>query len=67
MEGEGVHEVDPVMIRADYREAALAFVERWRRFCSEHGIDYLQATSDRSKAALLSEFAARRRGQRRLR
>ncbi len=67
MEGEGVHEVDPVLIRADYRIAAAAFTERWRRFCSERGIDYLQATTDRSPSAVLSEFAARRRGTRRLR
>ena len=67
MEGEGVHEVDPVLIRADYRTAAAAFVERWRRFSMEHGIDYVQAVTDRPTASVLSEFATRRRGNRRLR
>lgn len=67
MEGEGVQEVDPVLIREDYRLAAAAFVEKWRRFSREHGIDYVQATTDRFPGTVLSEFAAGRRGNRRLR
>lgn len=65
MEGEGIRDVDPSLIREDYRAAAAEFVKRWRRFSTEHGIDFVQATTDRPAASVLLEFAAKRQNARR--
>ena len=67
MENEGGWDVDPALIREDYRAAAERFTARWRRVAREQGIDFVSATTDRPGAAVLTEFAAKRRGARRLR
>jgi uncharacterized protein (DUF58 family) len=65
MEGEPRVEVDPVLIREDYRRAVTAVVERWRTFSGKSGIDFMSAPTDQAPSAVLSEFAARRQGPRR--
>jgi uncharacterized protein (DUF58 family) len=60
MEGGSEIEVDPVMVREDYRKEVRRIKERWRRVCGESGIDFVAARTDISPAMVLAEFAARR-------
>ncbi len=62
MEGEPAIDVDPVLIREDYRLAVGEAVERWRRFSGESGIDFISASTSTPPAVVLSEFASRRMG-----
>jgi uncharacterized protein (DUF58 family) len=67
MEGEGEEIVDPALIREDFRIASERFVEKWRLFSGRHGIDFVTAQTNRKASVVLSEFAAKRRGNRRIR
>ena len=62
MEGEPRIDVDPVLIREDYRQAVAEVVEHWRRFSGESGIDFVSAPTNTPPATVLSEFASRRQG-----
>jgi uncharacterized protein (DUF58 family) len=67
MEGEGEETIDPALLREDFRLAAARFIQKWRLFCGRHGIDFVEAKTHRKAATVLSEFAAGRRGDRRIR
>ncbi len=67
MEGEGEALIDPSHIREDFRRAAERFIEKWRLFCGRHGIDFVIADTRKRASTVLSEFAAKRRGDRRIR
>jgi len=60
MEGEGVVDVNPALIREDYRAAVDAVRERWRRTSGEAGIDLVQAVTSSAPQAVLADFAIRR-------
>jgi uncharacterized protein (DUF58 family) len=53
-------EVDPALIREDYRRALAEDRERWRRVAGEADIDLMHAMTSTPPEAVLSEFAARR-------
>jgi uncharacterized protein (DUF58 family) len=61
LEGEGEVEVDPAVIREEYRRRVEAVRERWRRVCNEAGIDLVPAVTDVPAERILHDFAARRR------
>ncbi|MDD5306504.1 MAG: DUF58 domain-containing protein [Deltaproteobacteria bacterium] len=61
LEGEGEVEVDPAVIRGEYRRRVGEVRERWRRVCSEAGIDLVPAPTDVPVERVLHDFAARRR------
>ncbi|MBW2277305.1 MAG: VWA domain-containing protein [Deltaproteobacteria bacterium] len=60
MEGEGEVDVDPALIRDDYRTAVSEVRERWRRTSGEAGIDLVQAVTSSAPHAVLADFAIRR-------
>ena len=60
MEGEPQLDIDPTLIREDYRRELAATLERWRRVTGESGIDFILAPTSQQPAVVLSEFAARR-------
>jgi len=60
MEGEGEVDVDPSLIREDYRRAVGEVSERWRRTSGEAGIDLVQAITAAPPHTVLADFAARR-------
>jgi uncharacterized protein (DUF58 family) len=60
MEGEGEVDVDPALIREDYRREVEVVRERWRRTSGETGIDLVQANTAIPPHAVLADFAARR-------
>ena len=53
-------EVDPALIREDYRRALAEDRERWRRFAGEADIDLMNAVTSTPPESVLAEFAARR-------
>jgi len=65
LEGEGDVEVDPSLIRADYRRALGRLRRRWRQAGGRSGIDYLFASTGQRPEQVLAEFAARRHRSRR--
>jgi uncharacterized protein (DUF58 family) len=60
LEGEGDVDVDPALIREDYRHAVMQVRDRWRRVSGEAGIDLVHAITRATPLAVLGEFAARR-------
>ena len=60
MEGEGEVDVDPALIREDYRREVEEVRERWRRTSGETGIDLVQANTAIAPHVVLADFAARR-------
>jgi uncharacterized protein (DUF58 family) len=60
MEGEGDVDVDPALVREDYRRAVAAVSERWRRAGGEAGIDLVHAVTATPPHIVLADFAARR-------
>jgi hypothetical protein len=60
LEGGGRVEVDPVLVREDYRRALAADRERWRRIAGEADIDLLNVVTATPPEAVLGEFAVRR-------
>jgi uncharacterized protein (DUF58 family) len=62
LEGEPEVDVDPTVIRDDYREEIKSVRERWLRVCGEAGIDLVTATTNQAPSAVLSDFIARRHG-----
>jgi uncharacterized protein (DUF58 family) len=60
MEGEGDVDVDPSLIREDYRRTVEELRERWRRSSGEAGIDLVQAITAVPPHVVLADFAARR-------
>ena len=63
MEGERALDIDPTLIREDYRQEVRRLLNRWRRVSGEAGIDFVHAPTDQPPAAVLSEFASRRQGE----
>jgi uncharacterized protein (DUF58 family) len=60
LEGEGAVEVNPALVRDDYRRELGLVRERWRRTCGESGIDLVSADTSRPAESVLGEFAKRR-------
>jgi len=60
LEGGGRVEVDPVLVREDYRRALAADRERWRRVAGEADIDLMNVVTATPPEAVLGEFASRR-------
>jgi uncharacterized protein (DUF58 family) len=52
--------VDPPAIRAEYRQAVRDFRQRWRRFASDSGIDYMAVTTAEPIQELLVRYLVRR-------
>lgn len=67
LERDGEVEVDPALIRADYRRALDRVQERWRQTGGKAGIDYLFVNTATRPEQALAEFAARRHRARRSR
>lgn len=63
MEGEKEVEVDPALIRNDYREEIRAAGDRWRIVCGEAGIDLTTVVTDSLPSSVLADFITRRHGQ----
>ena len=63
LEGEKEIEVDPSIIRHDYRHAMDAVRNRWRMVCGEAGIDLATVMTDGSPSSVLADFITRRHGQ----
>lgn len=59
-EGGARIEVDPALIREDYRRALAADRERWRRVAGGADIDLMHAVTSAPPESVLAEFAARR-------
>jgi uncharacterized protein (DUF58 family) len=53
-------EVDPALIREDYRRALADDRERWRRVAGQADIDLMHAVTSAPPESVLAEFAARR-------
>jgi uncharacterized protein (DUF58 family) len=53
-------EVDPVLVREDYRRALAADRERWRRVAGEADLDLMNVVTSTPPEAVLGDFAARR-------
>ena len=60
METKQQLEVDPVFIREAYVDAVTKFVDRYRRACSECGIDYVSADTSTPYDFMLSRYIAKR-------
>jgi uncharacterized protein (DUF58 family) len=59
-EDGGKVEVDPVLVREDYRRALAADRERWRRVAGEADIDLMNIVTSTPPEVVLGDFAARR-------
>jgi uncharacterized protein (DUF58 family) len=60
LEGEGAVEVNPTLVRDDYRRELGALRERWSRTCGESGIDLVSALTSDPVESVVGEFARRR-------
>jgi len=60
LEDGGRIEVDPVLVREDYRRALAADRERWRRVAGEADIDLMNVVTSTPPEAVLADFAGRR-------
>jgi len=60
LEGGPEVEVDPTLLRDDYRRAVEAAREAWRRRSGEAGVDYLTHTTAEAPERILTTFAAHR-------
>lgn len=65
MEGEKSIDVDPILIREDYKFELNTVLKRWQNVCGEAKIDFLSTTTESEPSKSLSDFAARRHGPRR--
>ena len=54
-------QVDPRMVRQAYRDEVGAFVERYRKECSDRNIEYIVAGTDVAYDRMLLNYLARRR------
>ncbi|OPX21401.1 MAG: hypothetical protein B1H04_06710 [Planctomycetales bacterium 4484_123] len=54
-------QVDPRLVRESYREELAAFVERYRRECSNRNIEYVLAPTAQPYDLMLLEYLGRRR------
>jgi len=53
-------EVDPALVREDYRRALADDRERWRRVAGSADIDFMNVVTSTPPEATLGDFAARR-------
>ena len=60
MEGDGGIQVDPALVREDYRQAVIDVDLRWRRVIGEAQMDLVSAATDKPPEAVLADFASRR-------
>ncbi len=63
MEGERDVEIDPTLIREDYRKEIEAVFDHWRRVGGEAGMDIISALTSVPPLTVLSDFIALRSGQ----
>ncbi len=63
MEDEPDVDLDPTLVREDYREEVRAIKTRWKRVCGEAGIDLVTAVTSSPTSMVLSDFVARRHGR----
>ena len=58
-------QIDPRTIGEEYRRDIAAFLDQYRRECSDRNIEYLQATTETAYDRLLMDYLARRKAVRR--
>jgi uncharacterized protein (DUF58 family) len=54
-------QVDPRLLRDSYRDEVNAFIERYRKECSDRNIEYVQACTDEPYDLMLLNYLSRRR------
>jgi uncharacterized protein (DUF58 family) len=56
-------QVDPRYVREAYQAEMNAFIERFRKECGDHNIEYVLATTDTPYDRMLLDYLARRKGK----
>jgi uncharacterized protein (DUF58 family) len=63
LENEGRIVAEPALVREDYRQAVAEQRDAWRKVAQKAGIDLVSAVTSMTPAAVLAEFALRRKRQ----